>query len=87
MVRDNYKVSFLCSSRDHAKAPKYANAIGTVPLSGRSMIRQELATWQHAGFLIGWFSTQKTEVLRSSETLFHVRTIWRDSSEDGNFHM
>jgi hypothetical protein len=85
MVRDSYKLSFLYNSRDHAKIPKHANATGSVSLCELSTKSQGLATWQQAGFLLGWFSSLNSGVLRSSETLFHVRTTRRDIPENGNF--
>jgi hypothetical protein len=32
MDRENYKLSFLYSSKDNAVAPEHASATGTVPL-------------------------------------------------------
>jgi hypothetical protein len=37
------------------------------------------------GFLLGWFSTLKLEVIRYSETLVNMRTTRRCIPEDGNF--
>jgi hypothetical protein len=38
----------------------------------------------HSGFLLGSFSTPKMEVMRSSETSFHIWTTRRYVPEDGN---
>jgi hypothetical protein len=38
----------------------------------------------HAGFLLSWYSTLKTEALRSSETSVLIQTTPRFISEDGN---
>jgi hypothetical protein len=38
------------------------------------------------GFLLCWFSTQKTEVISSSETSVQVPTTRRYVLEDGNIH-
>jgi hypothetical protein len=53
------------------------------PTSSGSRINRAIVL--HAGFLLGWFSTLKMEVLRSPET-FHIRTTRRYTSQDGNFH-
>jgi hypothetical protein len=38
------------------------------------------------GFLLGWFSTLKMEVIYSSETLVHIRNTRCCIPEDGNFY-
>jgi hypothetical protein len=38
----------------------------------------------HVGFLLGWFSTLKMDVILSSETSVHIRTTLRYIIEDGN---
>jgi hypothetical protein len=40
----------------------------------------------HAGFLFGWYSTLKMEVIRSYETSIHIRTTWSYISEDVSIH-
>jgi hypothetical protein len=40
----------------------------------------------NAGFLLGWFSTLKMEVIRSSETSVHIRITRRYIPENGNIH-
>jgi hypothetical protein len=42
---------------------------------------QQVSGLLQAGFLLGWFSTLKTELILSSETSVHIR---RYVSEDGN---
>jgi hypothetical protein len=39
----------------------------------------------HAGFLLGWISTVKMEVIRSSETSVHMPNSRRYIKENGNF--
>jgi hypothetical protein len=46
-----------------------------------------MASWLyllHAGFLLGWFSTLKMEMIVSSEMSVHIRTTRRYIPEDGN---
>jgi hypothetical protein len=38
----------------------------------------------HSGFLLGWFSNLKMEVIRSSETSVYIRATQRYIPEDGN---
>jgi hypothetical protein len=40
----------------------------------------------HSGFLLGWVSTLKMELIRSSETSVHIRTTRRYIPEGGNIH-
>jgi hypothetical protein len=40
----------------------------------------------HAGFLLGWFSTLKIEVIHSSKTFVHIWSTWHFIPEDGNIH-
>jgi hypothetical protein len=40
----------------------------------------------HAGFLLGWFSTLKMEMLHSSETSVHIQSTQHHIPADGNFH-
>jgi hypothetical protein len=42
---------------------------------------------ENAGFLFGWFSTLKMEVICSSKTLLHIQTTWYYIPEDGNIHL
>jgi hypothetical protein len=41
----------------------------------------------HAGVFLGWFSTLKKEVIRSSETSVYKRTTRRSIPEDGNINI
>jgi hypothetical protein len=49
-------------------------------LQGRKSIEEKTSTCQHDGFLLDWFSTVVMEVMRSSETLVHIRTKQRRES-------
>jgi hypothetical protein len=40
-----------------------------------------------AGFLLGYFSTLKMQVIQTSETSVHIRTTWNYIPEDGNINM
>jgi hypothetical protein len=43
-------------------------------LQGRKSAKQFPGHLIHADFLLGWFSTLKTDVIRSPETSVHIRT-------------
>jgi hypothetical protein len=49
----------------------------------RRVVRSNLL---HAGFLLGWYSTHKMEVISSSETSVNIRTTRHYIQEDGNIH-
>jgi hypothetical protein len=60
---------------------------------GLKSAEQETSAYQvagnllQAGFLIGWFSSMKMEMIYSSETSFHIWTTRRYIPEDGSVHL
>jgi hypothetical protein len=40
----------------------------------------------HTGFLLGWYSTLKMEVISSSETSLHLRIAGSYTTEDGKMY-